>query len=224
MNLLALDTSSTWCSLALLAGEKLIVRDEQAARRHTQVMLPLIQSCLEQAGIAGADLSAIVYGQGPGSFTGLRIAASCAQGLAFGWGVPVVPVSSLQAMAQSALETHGAERVLVAIDARMDEVYWGAYQVNNQGIMMPTSSDGLCSPEDLPPPSQEYLGVGDAWDVYGSRLGKGERLVYDVQNNTYPSAAGMAKIAANALKDNPGLPAEQALPVYCRQQVAKRPA
>ena len=128
MKLLAFDTSTQWLTIACLHGGRWIERDELAGQSHSQRLLPLIDEVLAEAGIGLADLDAIAFGAGPGSFTGVRIGCGVAQGLAFGAGVPLVPVSTLEAIAESAWQTHGWTRVLACLDARMREVYVAAYR------------------------------------------------------------------------------------------------
>ncbi|MGL5610034.1 MAG: tRNA (adenosine(37)-N6)-threonylcarbamoyltransferase complex dimerization subunit type 1 TsaB, partial [Aeromonas veronii] len=129
LKILAVDTATEACSAALLVGDKLFSRWEEAPRDHTRKILPMVQAVLEDAGISLSDLDAIAFGRGPGSFTGVRIGISVAQGLAFGAGVPLIGISTLAAMAQGAYRLDGAEQVLTAIDARMNEVYFGRYEL-----------------------------------------------------------------------------------------------
>ena len=126
MKVLAIDTASASCSAALLLGEHLLQRERLLERGHAEAILPMVDELLAEAAVPLTALTAIAFGRGPGAFTGVRLAASVTQGLAFGAGVPVVPVSDLQAIAQRALDTERAiERVLVCADARMHEVYRG---------------------------------------------------------------------------------------------------
>ena len=126
VKLLAIDTAESACSAALLVDGAVLSRMEQAVRGHSERILPMMQSLLSEAGYSLNDLDALAFGRGPGSFTGLRIAAGVIQGSALGAGLPVVPVSTLQTLAQGAFRMHGARQVLSALDARMAEVYWGA--------------------------------------------------------------------------------------------------
>ena len=129
LKILAVDTATEACSAALLVGDKLFSRWEEAPRDHTRKILPMVQAVLDDAGISLSDLDAIAFGRGPGSFTGVRIGIGVAQGLAFGAGVPLIGISTLAAMAQGAYRLDGAEQVLTAIDARMNEVYFGRYEL-----------------------------------------------------------------------------------------------
>src|SRR3954470_6762837 len=137
MNLLAIDTATECCSAALLCGEHLLERSELAPRRHAELILPMIDSLLSEARLSRRSLDGIAVGRGPGAFTGVRLAISVAQGLALGLDIPVVPVSSLAALAQGAPEqTHG-DALLAAIDARMGEIYAGAFHRGADGLVTP---------------------------------------------------------------------------------------
>ena len=128
MKLLAIDTSSLACSVALLAGDSVFERHEEQAREHTRLLLPMIEDVLAEGGLVPGDLDAVVLGNGPGSFIGMRIAASVAQGIAHGAGLDIVPVSSLAAVAAQVFEMTEAKEVVVAQDAHMNEVYLGAFR------------------------------------------------------------------------------------------------
>ena len=133
MKLLAMDTSSVACSVALQLGDAVLERHEEQPRAHTQLLIPMVRSVLEEGAITTADLDAIAIGNGPGSFIGVRIAASVAQGLAFAAGVPVVPVSSMAAVAAEVQDRHDATDVVVAQDAHMNEIYLGLYGRDERG-------------------------------------------------------------------------------------------
>ena len=134
MKILALDTATEACSAALLSGDGSVYeRHDIAPRRHAELILPMVDGILTEAGLGLNDLDAIAFGRGPGAFTGVRIAAGVTQGLALGAGLPVIPVSSLAALAQPALGK--AAIVLPAIDARMGEVYWAAYESDQDGLV-----------------------------------------------------------------------------------------
>ena len=135
MNLLALDTSSVSCTVALQQGDKIIERHEERPREHTRLLVPMIRSLLEEAKAKIGELDAIVLGNGPGSFIGMRIAASVAQGLGFASGINIIPVSSLAAVAAQVLAEHDATEVAVAQDAHMNEVYLGIYARDDSGCM-----------------------------------------------------------------------------------------
>jgi len=219
MNILALDTAGQWCSVALLANGAVIEQLETEPRRHAASLLPLVEACLAEAGLALADLDAIAFGRGPGSFTGLRIATSVAQGIAFGADLPVAPVSNLAAAAAAALRLHGWRRVLVALDARMDEVYAAAYELGADGLPALVGEEALLAPTALARPDDgEWRGVGSAfaaWPELAARLGLAE-----ADAGIAPLARDLLGLAADALARGAVVPAEEALPVYLRERVA----
>ena len=167
MKLVAFDTSTQWLSVACLAGEKLVTRAERAGQAHSERLLPLLDEVLAEAGIALADLDAIAFGAGPGSFTGVRIACGVAQGLALGADLPLVPVSTLEALAQTAFRVHGATRVLACLDARMREVYVAAYSKEGQAWVAERAA-AVLHPDEVvvPDPSTGWFGAGDGFAAY----------------------------------------------------------
>ena len=219
MNILALDTAGQGCSVALLANGAVIERLETEPRRHAASLLPLVEACLAEAGLALADLDAVAFGRGPGSFTGLRIATSVAQGIAFGAELPVVPVSNLAAAAAAALRLRGWRRVLVALDARMDEVYAAAYELGADGLPVRVGEEALLAPTALVRPGDgEWRGVGSAfaaWPDLGARLG-----LADTDAGIAPLARDLLGMAADAVTRGAVVTAEEALPVYLRERVA----
>jgi len=221
MKLLAIDTSEDACSAALLIDGVVTERFELAPRRHTELILPMMDDLLVDAGLGLADLEALAFARGPGSFTGVRIAASIIQGTALGAGLPVVPVSSLQALAQGAHREYGAACALSALDARMHEVYWGAYRIDSRGIMRPLVDERVCAPAQVPVPDGEgWTAVGSAWQTYGEALAS--RCVLDgtAQGGARVHAQDVAVIAAAMFTEGLAVTAEQALPVYLRNEVA----
>ncbi|NGX16820.1 tRNA (adenosine(37)-N6)-threonylcarbamoyltransferase complex dimerization subunit type 1 TsaB [Wenzhouxiangella sp. XN24] len=218
MNILSLDTAADGCSVALRAGGALIERDEAAPRKHAASLLPMAEACLAEAGIGLGDLDAIAFGRGPGSFTGLRIAAGVAQGIAFGAGLPVVPVSNLAAAALAAGRAHGWQRVLVAFDARMGEVYAGAYEIDAAGLPVLVGAEALLAPGDLAAPGRDWRGAGSAfaaWPGLAATAG-----VVSADSALAPRARDLLDIAADACARGLAVPAEEALPVYLRERVA----
>jgi tRNA threonylcarbamoyladenosine biosynthesis protein TsaB len=222
--LLALDTATEACSAALLDGKVLRERFELAPREHARLLLPMVESLLNEANLALADLDAIAFGRGPGSFTGVRIAAGMAQGLAFAAGLPVAPVSSLAALAQGAADA-GHSRVLAAIDARMGEVYWGAFVAGEDGLVAMDGIEEVCSPETVPlPEGADWFGAGTGWATYTEVLqGRLGPAVTASDGNRFPQAGAVARLAAADVADGNVLAPEQALPVYLRNQVAQKP-
>lgn len=179
--ILAIDTSTEACSCALGDGVEVFTRYTDVPRKHAEQVLPMVEALLDEAGVQRDDVAAVAFGQGPGAFTGLRIAASVVQGLAFAWDVPVIPVSSLHALAQRALRENGWRRVIASIDARMGEIYWGVYAatdtqsiVHEQCADCLTKPSALALPDDLMRPNKReldadfscYWGVGTGWQYH----------------------------------------------------------
>ncbi|GIZ11220.1 tRNA (adenosine(37)-N6)-threonylcarbamoyltransferase complex dimerization subunit type 1 TsaB [Pseudomonas sp. NCCP-436] len=217
--LLALDTATEACSVALLHDGRVLSHYEVAPRLHAQRLLPIIRQLLGEAGITPGALDAIAFGRGPGAFTGVRIAVGVVQGLAFALDRPVLPVSNLALLAQRALREHGAEQVAAAIDARMDEVYWGCYRAES-GEMRLCGKEAVLPPEqaEVPRGSQgRWFGAGTGWGTYGKRIflqpaGQDGAML--------PHAEDLLSLARFAWGRGEALPADQAQPVYLRDQVA----
>lgn len=222
MNILALDTSTEACSAALLIGDNISERFELAPRGHSLLILPMLDDLLSEAGITLAAIDAIAFGCGPGSFTGLRIAAGIAQGVAYGADLPVVPVSSLAALAQGASVKTGAQKILAAIDARMAEVYWSAYQRGETGLVQLQDCEGIHAPEQVPlPETGGWLGAGSGWETYGAVLHmRLANLLLGYESDHYPHAADVARLGAEGFRQGMAVSAEQAMPVYLRNEVA----
>ncbi|WP_179214387.1 tRNA (adenosine(37)-N6)-threonylcarbamoyltransferase complex dimerization subunit type 1 TsaB [Aeromonas veronii] len=221
LKILAVDTATEACSAALLVGDKLFSRWEEAPRDHTRKILPMVQAVLEDAGISLSDLDAIAFGRGPGSFTGVRIGISVAQGLAFGAGVPLIGISTLAAMAQGAYRRDGAQQVLTAIDARMNEVYFGRYELID-GRMQLVGDEVVSEPVALVDVRGKLAGpvtcVGTGFETYGDTLsGLADELA--VSQVRFPAAEDMLPLARAAWLAGEAVPVEQATPVYLRDKV-----
>ncbi|MEV3841656.1 tRNA (adenosine(37)-N6)-threonylcarbamoyltransferase complex dimerization subunit type 1 TsaB [Aeromonas veronii] len=221
LKILAVDTATEACSAALLVGDKLFSRWEEAPRDHTRKILPMVQAVLEDAGISLSDLDAIAFGRGPGSFTGVRIGISVAQGLAFGAGVPLIGISTLAAMAQGAYRRDGAQQVLTAIDARMNEVYFGRYELID-GRMQLVGDEVVSEPVALVDVRGKLAGpvtcVGTGFETYGETLsGLADELA--VSQVRFPAAEDMLPLARTAWLAGEAVPVEQATPVYLRDKV-----
>ncbi|HLA75288.1 MAG TPA: tRNA (adenosine(37)-N6)-threonylcarbamoyltransferase complex dimerization subunit type 1 TsaB [Gammaproteobacteria bacterium] len=221
MKILALDTSTEACSAALSINGEISERFELAPRGHSQLILPMLNDLLREAGLALAQIDAVAFGCGPGSFTGLRIAAGVTQGIAFGADLPVIPISSLAALAQGAHRETGVANILAAIDARMGEVYWAAYQCTN-GLMQLIGDEGVFAPDKVPvPESGMWHGIGSGWGAYGDAL---QHRLSDILGtchaDRYPRARDVALLAADKFSRGQTIGAEQALPVYLRNEVA----
>lgn len=217
--LLALDTATEACSVALLHNGQLFSRYAVIPRLHAQRVLPMIDEVLREAGVAKTELQAIAFGRGPGAFTGLRIAVGVVQGLAFALERPVLPVSNLAAIAQRAYREHGAEQVAVAIDARMGEVYWGCYGVVD-GLMRLQGTEAVLTPEraDLPKEAQgQWFAAGTGWQPYAEQLAV---PVYAADEQLLPHAQDILSLAQDMWLRGEAVSAQQAQPIYLRDQVA----
>jgi len=217
--LLALDTATEACSVALLHDGKVLSHYEVAPRLHAQRLLPMIQDLLGEAGLALSALDAIAFGRGPGAFTGVRIAIGVVQGLAFALERPVLPVSNLAVLAQRALREHGAQQVAAAIDARMDEVYWGCYAAE-RGEMRLQGVEAVLPPESARLPrgaAGDWFAAGIGWGTYGARIAL---QPCGSEPAMLPHAQDLLSLATFAWARGEALPADQAQPVYLRDNVA----
>lgn len=217
MKLLALDTSAEACSVALWNGQAALERFELGSQHSGRVLL-MTQEILAEAGFVLTQLDAIAFGCGPGSFTGLRISAGVAQGLAFGAQLPVVPISSLAALAQGM----DAAKILTAFDARMNQVYWAAYVRNAQGLVELRGDEIVIAPQNVSAPTDAgWVGVGNGWDQYNELLM--QRLAEKVTSwrpQCFPRARFVAQLALDAYGQGKAVAPEQAVPVYVRNEVA----
>ncbi len=217
MKLLVLDTSTEWCSAALWLDGRVEARRVHAGQQHSSLLLPMVDALLRDHGVALRELDAIAYGAGPGSFTGLRIACAVTQGLAFGSGLPVVGVSTLESIA----EQTGAEQVLTVLDARMAEVYWAAYR--REGADWHTVyAPQLAVPDTVVVPAGgTWIGAGNGFaalaEVLRPRLAP--RLAR-IDDTLVPDAAAMARLAARAFERGEAVDAALAAPIYLRDKVA----
>ena len=221
MNLLALDTATEACSVALLTGDRLVERSEVMPRRHAEHVLPMAEAVLAEAGLSRSQVDGIAVGRGPGAFTGVRLGVSVAQGLAAALDRPVVTVSSLAALAMEAPRDDAT--VLAVIDARMGEVYAGAFRHEADGLVRPINEECVCAPDVLTvPDASVWSVVGTGWGVYadviGTRLASRPRWA---EAQRYPQARHVARLAAPAFAAGRTLAPEEALPVYLRNKVAQ---
>ena len=221
MNLLAIETSTETCSVALSVNGDVLEYYQHAPRKHAELLLPWVEQILAEADVGFSSLDAIAFSRGPGSFTSLRIGIGVVQGLAWAAKLPVIPVSSLAATAQTALG-EGIDSALVALDARMSEVFTGTFEVNNMGIMVPVTAEKVCSPENVPVPANPAtFGVGNGFDRY-TALGELSEHLTGIRPDIWPKASSMLQLATEWLNKNEPLSAEQAQPVYLRDNVAKK--
>lgn len=217
MKLLALDTSTEACSVALWVDGQVHERFD-LGQHHSELILTMVQQVLAESGLTLKQLDAIALSRGPGSFTSLRIGAGVVQGLAFGANLPVVPVSSLAVLAQGV----DAPKVLAAFDARMNQVYWGAYVRDGKGLMRLAGTEIVIAPADVPAPEGSgWVGAGNGWDQYAAvltaRLGS---HVSEWRKQVFPKARHVAELGLELLKVGQTVTAEQAVPVYVRDEVA----
>lgn len=221
--ILAIDTATEACSVALYDNGETFAHFELCAREHTQRILPLVQQILTAADLSLSQIDALAFGRGPGSFTGVRIGIGVAQGLAFGADLPLLPVSTLMTMAQGAFRLIAATRVLAAIDARMGEVYWGEYLRGEDGQWQGEQSEAVLKPEQLIPRTDELAGrfatVGTGWQTYPDLLGASSAVELFDGKMYLPQAEDMLPLALNMWRSGVRVSAEHAEPVYLRNEV-----
>jgi tRNA threonylcarbamoyladenosine biosynthesis protein TsaB len=225
MNILALDSCSELCSTALLHDGRYYEQRELTQRGHSDLVLGMMDGLFQQSGSALADVDVLAFGRGPGSFTGVRVGVSVAQGIAFARDIPVVPISSLAAVAQKAAIELDAEYIAVAMDARMGEIYCAHYHFDGQVVKLLTE-ERVCDPAAFMPFHQDQcIGVGTAWRVFETQLRANfEGVVNQVEMDYYPEARHIITLAEVEVRLGNLLSAEQALPVYLRDNVAKKKA
>lgn len=224
MNVLALESATEACSAALFLDGAVTVRFAVEPRRHSALLLPMIESLLAEAEVGLERLDGIGFGAGPGSFTGVRIATGVAHGLALATGLPLAPVSTLAALALQALDEHRADQVYAGLDARMSEVYWGVYQRDGAGVRLVAAervgpARAVATGHDTP-----AVGIGSAWDVHGDTLRARLGATTPHLAGRMPNAAHIARLAALTFGEGGGMTPEQAQPVYLRDEVAQPPA
>jgi tRNA threonylcarbamoyladenosine biosynthesis protein TsaB len=224
VNLLALDSSTEACSVALMAGGELRSRHEIAPRKHAELILPFMDQLLAEAGIGLRQVDALAFGRGPGAFTGIRIATGVVQGIAFAVDLPVVPVSTLATIAQGALREQGARRVIAAIDARMGEVYWCGFEADAEARMRPVAEECVVGPGEAPMVAGDgWHGSGSGWSSYDTVLSERYRgQLASLDGQRLPNAVDVATLAEQMFLAGHGVSAEQALPVYLRDKVAEK--
>lgn len=217
MNLLAVETSTELCSVALLRGPELFVEEALAENRHSRLLVPMIRRVLERAHLVPGQMDAFGFGQGPGSFTGIRIACGIVQGLAFAARRPVVPVPSLLALAEQARD----HRVIAALDARMNEAYVAAFARNGDDwdtVLAPQVVDAQCVPAL---PARGWTATGSGFDRLGWLATTYADAIAIRLEGDLPRAGSVARIAARRFARGGGIPAEHAAPLYLRDKVAR---
>jgi tRNA threonylcarbamoyladenosine biosynthesis protein TsaB len=217
MRILALETSTEYCSVALWQNGAITERCDLAVQKHSEMLIAMLEALLRDAGLGIRDMDGIAFGKGPGSFTGVRIACGAAQGLAFGANLPVAGICTLEALA----EASGKEKVIAVLDARMGEIYHAAYE-KRDGAWTVQSEPRLCKPEEAPPlPGDAWFGAGSGFAMHGETLGgryAGQLLGSD--GAAVPQAAAIAALGAAQFARGLGQDAAEALPLYLRDKVA----
>jgi tRNA threonylcarbamoyladenosine biosynthesis protein TsaB len=224
MRILAFDTSTESCSAALgeaATGDDVrwIERTEHAGNRHSELLLPMIRALLAEAGCTLRDLDGIAFGAGPGSFTGLRIACGVAQGLGLGADLPLVGVVSLEAIAEAARAAHGWTRVASALDARMQEVYFAAFERRDDGWHVHVEPRVL-SPSDVPLLEGRWYGAGAGFAAYPALQDRLANALDACDERRLPTATAIGSLALSRLVAGNGTPARDAAPLYVRHRVA----
>ena len=218
MKILAIDTATEACSVALLDQGHCHEIFEIIPRQHTERVLPMVDKLLKEAGISLSQIDALAFNCGPGSFTGVRVGTSVVQGLAFSCDLPVIPVSGLAALAQLAFREKKKEKVLSAIDARMKEIYWGCYRVES-GLMQLVSEERV-SPVTEIVKQGEWHCQGSGWDSFQSELNQSALVnISSFTLQCFPHAQDVAILAADLYKQGKTVRAEDAVPSYIRDEV-----
>ena len=220
MRLLALDTSSIACSVAIQVGSKVYSEHEERPREHTRLLMPMIRSLLADANMELSDLDGIVLGNGPGSFIGMRIAASVAQGLAFGANLKIAPVSSMAAVAAE-VSPYEAATVVVAQDAHMQEVYLGLYDVSH-GAVSDRVAERLQRLEAIEELADidDCIAAGYGWQRFPALLEANREHLKVLSDVLYPHAARLLGLGENAFERGDSITASEVIPAYLRQKVA----
>lgn len=225
MKLLAVETATEACSAALIIDGEVRERYQHAPKEHTKLILPMVDELMAEAGLLPTQLDAMAFGCGPGSFTGVRIATGVAHGIALGADLPVVPVSTLAALAQDYFSRNPAEVAFVGMDARMQEIFWGVYQKNTAGFAELIGSEAVTPAGQVSFPDLQGAGVGSAWRVYQAILsGRLGDRVEPIEAEVWPRAGAIAVLAAESARLGRAVPVEQAMPVYLRDKVAQTEA
>lgn len=223
MKLLAIDTSSEACAVGVSVDGNMVTRDEQQPREHTRILMPMIREALADAGVGLSELDAIVLGNGPGSFIGLRIAASVAQGLAFGADIGIVPVSSMAAVAAEA--GREGDTVAVTQDAHMHEVYLGLYRIDARGLPADLLPERLQSQEAISELENHdnIIAAGSGWQRYPILLEANRDRFASVSDALYPVARHILLLGAAAYSSGGAVSPDTIDPAYLRQKVAEKP-
>lgn len=216
MKLLALDTATDACSVALKIDAEVLQRHELAPQRHTQLLLPMVRELCAEAGITPAALDAIAVGIGPGAFTGVRVATAIAQGLAYAHDVPVVPVSTLAALAQGGFRLTGIRDWLATLDARRHELYWAHFELDASDLAQLHGAEQVSAPGAVRLPTHAmWRAVGTGWLAYAIEQ-RGSWPDFGLLPLLYPEAQDVATLAAAAVASGAGISAAALRPSYLR--------
>ena len=217
MRIIALETSTEYCSVALWQNGSVMERCEPAGQKHSEILMPMLDDLLKKSGVKLKDCDGIAFGKGPGSFTGVRIACGAAQGLAFGANLPVAGVCTLQALA----EATGRSRVIAALDARIGEIYLAAYE-KHEATWRAAVEPCLCKPGAPPPVTgKDWFGTGSGFAMHGVALNESYAgQLEGVDGASVPRAAAIAALGAVQFELGRGVDAAEALPLYLRDKVA----
>lgn len=221
VNILAFETSSFACSVALQNGDQIALRHQIAPMQQTQLILSMIQEVLHAQSLTLSDLDAVAYGCGPGSFTGIRIANTVAQGLGFAANLPLIQVSSLAALAQSAFIEYKWQNLLVAVDARMEQIYWASYQINQDGQAELIGKESVFAPNTVKIEKNlmdtEWFAVGDGWERYNAALLTGLNIEPVGTNaSQLPNAQAVLELSKAKFDKKDWVEASLAAPAYLR--------
>ncbi|RLA26541.1 MAG: tRNA (adenosine(37)-N6)-threonylcarbamoyltransferase complex dimerization subunit type 1 TsaB [Gammaproteobacteria bacterium] len=223
MKLLAIDTSSNACSVAVQVESDIIAKHVVEPRAHTKILLPMITAVLNEANVTVAELDAVVLGNGPGSFIGMRIGASVAQGLAYGAGINIVPISSLAAVAAEAIAVHAADKVVVAQDARMHEIYLGRYQAGTDGLPIAEVGEQICKVGEIADLGSDYVAAGAGWRKYPQLAEMNEQRISVLSDFDHPRAEYLLPLGVKAYQNGQIVAPEALVPAYLRMKVAEVP-
>lgn len=224
MNFLALDTSSNACSVAVQSGDRSINKHVVEARAHTRILMPMISELLAECQLSVADLDAVILGNGPGSFIGVRIGASVAQGLCFGAGLKIVPISSLAVVAAEVFTSSRSNYVAIAQDARMGELYFAQYERGKDGVPELLESEKIVAADETELMHVSTAIAGGGWDRYpNSTTGIGSKLTKKLPI-AVPDARYLLPLGVAAYLHGKGVDAGALQPAYLRTKVAEKPA
>lgn len=223
MNLLAIETSSEACSVAVSVDGTVSDDHRVEARAHTRTLMPMIHGLLSNAGIPADELDAVVLGNGPGSFIGMRIGASVAQGIAHAAGLRIVPVSSLAALAAEAISAHGARRVVVAQDARMGEVYVGRYEADDRGLPVLLGDEQIVAVGRVDGITEGFAAAGAAWQRYPALAESHADVGLCLLPLEFPKAKELLRLASLSTGNTAGVGPADLVPAYLRTKVADAP-